>query len=209
MLGSFPRSTSVKINIKSIKWGLAIPCGWLVILVGSTVLLPSADSRRFEFRAVPMLALIIVWLLLTVVALGVYFYRAWKRLRTVPNEVAYATWLSFQTVCALAAAAALASSFVPSYVTSPRKAREFALQQNLHVMRTILNQYALDLRRRPQSLADLVEAGYIRRIPADPTTQRDDTWVLEWSDDPRMPGIVNIRSGSSSISSKGSAYHDW
>jgi general secretion pathway protein G len=174
-----------------------------------TVLLPSADSRPFAFRTVPLLVLIIVWLLLTVVALGVYFCRAWTRLRTVPNKTAYATWLTFQTVCVLAAAVALASLFVPSYVTTPRQAREFTLQQNLHVMRAILNQYALDLRRRPQSLDDLVEAGYIRWIPADPTTKRNDTWVLEWSDDPRMPGIVNIRSGSSSISSKGSAYHDW
>ncbi len=209
MLRSFSRSIHVKMKIKSIKWGLAISCGWFVILVGSAVLLPSADSRRFALRTVPLLVVIIVWLLLTAVALGMYFYRAWMRLRTVPNKAAYATWLSFQTVCALAAAVALASLFVPSYVTSPRQTREFTLQQNLHVMRAILNQYTLDLRRRPQSLDDLVKTGYIRQIPADPTTKRNDTWVLERSDDPRMPGIVNIRSGSSGISSKGSPYHDW
>ena len=199
----------MKMNIKSIKWGLAISCGWLVILGGSAILLPSADSRRFASRTVPLLVLIIVWLLLTVVALGVYFYRAWMRLRTAPNKAAYATWLGFQTVCALASAVALASLFVPSYVTTPRQAREWTLQQDLHVMRATLNQYTLDLRRRPQSLNELVETGYVRQIPADPMTKRNDTWVLEWSDDPKMPGIVNIRSSSNSISSKGSSYHDW
>jgi general secretion pathway protein G len=196
-------------NLKSIKWGLAISCGWFIILVGSAVLLPSADSRRFALQTVPLLVLLVVWLLLTVIALGVYFYRAWMRLRTVPNKAAYATWLSFQTVCALASAVALASLFVPSAFTSAQQAREWKLQQNLHVMRAILNEYTLDLRRRPQSLNDLVENGYIKQIPADPITKRNDTWVLEWSDDPKMPGIANIRSGSNTVSSKGSAYHDW
>jgi hypothetical protein len=32
---------------------------------------------------------------------------------------------------------------------------------------------------------------------------------LERSNDPKMPGIVNIRSASTDISSNGSAYHDW
>ncbi len=216
ILESFSRSTMVKMNIKSIKWGLTISCGWLTILVGSAVLLPSG-SRGFALPTVPLLVLITVWLLLTAVALVVYFYRAWMRLRTVPNKAAYATWLSFETACALALAVALASLFVPAYVprfvpgyvTSPQQAREWKLHQNLHVMRAILNQYVLDLRRRPQSLNDLVENGYIREIPPDPMTERNDTWVLQWSDDPKMPGITNVRSGSSSISSKGSAYHDW
>jgi general secretion pathway protein G len=156
-----------------------------------------------------LLALIIAWLLLTAIALGVYFYRAWLRLPTVPNKAAYAAWLGFQIACTLAAAVMLAGLCVPSYVTSPRQARGWTLQQNLRVMRAIINQYTLDLHRRPQSLHDLVDAGYIRQTPADPMTKREDTWVLEWSYDPKMPGIVNVRSGSSAMSSKGSAYHDW
>jgi hypothetical protein len=27
-------------------------------------------------------------------------------------------------------------------------------------------------------------------------TGRNDTWVVEWSNDPKMPGIVGIRSGA-------------
>jgi len=40
-------------------------------------------------------------------------------------------------------------------------------------------------------------------------TKRNDTWLLEWSNDPAMPGIINIRSGSSASSPKGTPYHDW
>jgi general secretion pathway protein G len=208
MAESFSRSTNVEISLKTIKWGIVVPGGWLVILVGAAIILP-LDSRPFALKTVPLLALVVAWLLLTVSALGVYFYRAWRRLPTVTNKAAYAAWLSFQIACAIAAALMLASLFVPVRVTTLRQAREWTLQQNLHVMRGIINQYTLDKQSRPQSLNDLVEAGYLRQTPVDTMTRRNDTWVLEWSNDPKMPGIVNIRSGSTAVSTNGSAYHDW
>jgi general secretion pathway protein G len=198
----------MRINPKSIKWGLLIPGGWLVILVGAAVILPP-DSRRFALTTVPMLVLVAAWLVLTVIGIGVYFYRAWLRLPTVPNKAAYAAWLSFQIACTLAGAIMIVSLFVPVHVTTLRQAREYRLEQDLHAMRDIINQYTLDKQRRPQSLNDLVEAGYLKQTPEDPMTKRNDTWALEWSDDPKMPGIVNIRSASTAISSKGSTYHDW
>jgi hypothetical protein len=67
--------TSREMNIKSIKWRLVISCGWFVILVAAAIILPPLDSRRLSGSAVPMLTLVLVWLLLTAVALGVYFYR--------------------------------------------------------------------------------------------------------------------------------------
>ncbi len=91
----------MEINPKPIKWGLVVPGGWLVILVAAAVILPP-DSRRFALKTVLLLALTVAWLLLTVVALGVHFYRAWLRLPTVPNKAAYTAWLSFQIACTLA-----------------------------------------------------------------------------------------------------------
>src|SRR5215471_1439165 len=88
----------VQMNLRSIKWGLAIPCGWLVILVSAAIFLPSAEAIRF---APQVLALVIVWLLLTAVALGFYFYRAWRRLPLVPNKGVYAARLSLQTACGM------------------------------------------------------------------------------------------------------------
>lgn len=195
----------MEIEFRSIKWAILIPGGWLVIIAGTAILIPP-DSRRFALTTVPMLALIVAWLL----PLVVYFYRGWLRLPMSPNKAAYAAWLRFQIACTLAVAVMLVGLFAPSDdVTSPRQAREWTLQQNLHVMRAIIRQYTLDKQKRPQSLNDLVEAGYIRRTPLDPMTRRTDTWVLQWSNDPKMPGIVNIRSGSAGMSRKGSAYRDW
>jgi general secretion pathway protein G len=92
-----------------------------------------------------------------------------------------------------------AEMFIPSYVASPREARERVLQHDLFTMRQILSQYTLDNHERPQSLDDLVAAGYLKQVPVDPMTGRNDTWVLEWSRDTKMPGIIGIR-GSSDLS---------
>ncbi len=88
-------------------------------------------------------------------------------------------------------------------------AREAALRQDLFTMRTLIAQYVADLHRRPQSLSDLVVAGYLKKIPIDPITGRSDTWVLVLSKDQKTPGIENMRSGSHAISSKGTAFEDW
>jgi general secretion pathway protein G len=76
------------------------------------------------------------------------------------------------------------------------KMRERTLRQDVIVIRALIAQYTLDLHRRPQSLHDLVAGGYLKQVPTDPMSGRNDTWVMEWSNDPKMPGIVSILSGS-------------
>ena len=88
-----------------------------------------------------------------------------------------------------------AAIFLPCYVTGPSETRARILQQDLFTMRQILDQYTLDHQGHPQSLDDLVVAGYLRQMPVDPMTGRSDTWILEWSDDPKAPGIIGIHSG--------------
>ena len=82
----------------------------------------------------------------------------------------------------------------PRYVTSPRESRARVLAADVVTMRAIFSQYTLDQHKRPQSIDELVRAGYIKRIPVDPMSGRTGTWVLEWSHDPRTPGIVGIHS---------------
>ena len=84
--------------------------------------------------------------------------------------------------------------FAPREVTTLQQARELTLQQDLFTMRAIISQYALDKRKRPRSLDDLVVAGYLKQVPIDPTTGRRDTWVVECSSDRSVPGIVGIDS---------------
>jgi general secretion pathway protein G len=90
---------------------------------------------------------------------------------------------------------------LPSYVTSPRQARERIIQQDLLTMRAVISQYTLDMRKRPHALDDLVVAGYLRDVPKDPKTGRKDTWIVECSKDLRAPGIVSIDATSDTIDS--------
>jgi general secretion pathway protein G len=60
------------------------------------------------------------------------------------------------------------------YERSLQIAREAVLKQDLQTMRNAIQQYTLDKQAAPQSLSDLVSAGYLREIPVDPTTRGHD-----------------------------------
>jgi general secretion pathway protein G len=70
--------------------------------------------------------------------------------------------------------AILISIAVPIYRVHMEHAREAVLKQNLFTLRSLITQYGLDKQKAPQSLDDLVQAGYLKEIPVDPITgQRD------------------------------------
>ena len=102
---------------------------------------------------------------------------------------------------------------VPLYSQSMNHARETNLRQNLDTLNRVILQYTLDKKKAPQSLRDLVQAGYIESIPED-ITGRDDTWVPE-EDDSIMspeqtdPGVSGVHSGSDYVASDGTAYSSW
>jgi len=49
-------------------------------------------------------------------------------------------------------------------------ARETVLKDDLHKMRELIDQYAADKGKLPQSLDDLISSGYMREVPKDPIT---------------------------------------
>jgi general secretion pathway protein G len=98
---------------------------------------------------------------------------------------------------------------LPNPHTSITWAKEHALQEDLRTMRLLIQNYTSEQRKRPESLQALVAAGYLKHIPNDPITGRDDTWIIERSSDMAMPGIVNVRSGASGEAENGSRYRDW
>src|ERR1700761_2165044 len=57
---------------------------------------------------------------------------------------------------------------LPLYQHHVIQAREAVLKQNLETLRKVLEQYRLDKGQSPQSLDDLVTAGYLPKIPVDP-----------------------------------------
>ena len=103
---------------------------------------------------------------------------------------------------------------VPMYQQSVIRAKEAVLRQDLKTMRDQIDNYTMDKEKAPQSLQDLVDAGYLRKLPKDPFTGAEETWQVENSDtlislDQTEPGISDVHSGSNLVGSDGTAYSSW
>ncbi len=114
----------------------------------------------------------------------------------------------------------LATIAMPALRQVPRRANESVLKTNLRTMRDVIDQYHGDRGNYPPALEELVTKGYLRKIPIDSITKRDDTWVLVYEeidqDAPPAetelgdgPGIIDIHSGSPLSSLDGTPYSDW
>ena len=106
----------------------------------------------------------------------------------------------------------LAAIALPQYRRTIMSAREAVLRDDLYKMRTLLDQYAADKGKLPQSLEDLVAGNYMRELPVDPFTGQKD-WTVETGEDPNSTsgeqGVVNVRSASADVSSEGTPYSEW
>ena len=77
----------------------------------------------------------------------------------------------------------LAAIAAPNYRVAIIRAREAVLKDDLFTMRKLIDQYTLDKHKPPDSLEDLVSAGYLRGgLPVDPFTGSNQTWQpdIEW-----------------------------
>ena len=119
-----------------------------------------------------------------------------------------------ELIIVMAIIAILASIAVPSYLSSMKAAKEAVLKEDLHVMRNAIDSYTMDKEKAPQSLDDLVQAGYLKSIPTDPMTHSSDTWVTNTDDtyedvDESQPGVNDVHSGSQELGSNGEMYSTW
>ena len=108
----------------------------------------------------------------------------------------------------------LAAIAIPSYTNNVRRAKEAVLREDLHTLREAIDSFTVDKQKGPQQLDDLVQAGYIKVIPKDPFTDRNDTWQTSQSDtlttvDQTDPGIDDVHSGAQITSSDGTGYNTW
>jgi general secretion pathway protein G len=99
------------------------------------------------------------------------------------------------------------------YSRSIQHAREAVLKKDLQTMREAIDNYTLDKQQAPQSLQDLVDGHYLRQVPMDPVTHKDD-WVPHFGDtvmseNQTGTGIDDVHSGSEQISSDGTPYNTW
>jgi general secretion pathway protein G len=114
----------------------------------------------------------------------------------------------------LAIIATLAAMAIPAYKRNVQAAREAVLREDLQVLRTAIGSYTVDKQKAPQSLDDLVTAGYIKAIPVDPITRRNDTWVTAQSDimssvDQTDAGIDDVHTDSQALAIDGTIYSTW
>src|SRR5262245_1456264 len=106
----------------------------------------------------------------------------------------------------------LAAITLPQYQKTIMHTREAVLRDDLRKMRSLIDQFAADKGRLPQSLEELVSAGYMREIPTDPFTGQKE-WQQEMGEDPNSlegeTGLTEIHSLAEDTASDGTSYREW
>jgi general secretion pathway protein G len=107
----------------------------------------------------------------------------------------------------------LMSVAVPMYSKALTRSKETILRQNLTTMRTVIDEYTYDKGKAPQTLDDLVQAGYLRKIPIDPISGSQE-WRTIMEDasnsvNQSEPGIFDVRSTTDKMSLEGTPYTEW
>lgn len=106
----------------------------------------------------------------------------------------------------------LAVIAMPQYQKTVVHARETVLRDDLFQLRKVIDMYAADKGKLPQSPDDLVSAGYLRDIPVDPITGEKDWQWVSGEDTNSLEGgqgIKDVHSASSDRSSEDTAYSEW
>lgn len=124
----------------------------------------------------------------------------------------------------------LAAIAVPNYQWGIIKTREAVLRENLYNFRSTIDQFYSDQGKYPDSLAELVDKKYLRGIPKDPFTGKNDTWITI-APPPESPSagpagalsvmsgspgggtgpgnVYDVHSGSNLVGTNGVAYNEW
>lgn len=115
----------------------------------------------------------------------------------------------------------LAAIAIPNLLLVPRRAKEAVLRTNLREIRESLERHYADQGRYPGSLEELVPK-YLRRVPDDPFTKSNATWIPVFqeegaeeaigpdADDPSaQPGILDVKSAATGMAVDGTSYADW
>ena len=106
----------------------------------------------------------------------------------------------------------LAAITLPQYQKTIVHTRETVLKDDLRNMRSLIDQFAADKGRLPQSLDELASEGYMREVPIDPFTGQKD-WAITTGEDPNSlqgaQGMTDVHSSSAEISTEGTPYSEW
>lgn len=130
-------------------------------------------------------------------------------LRRRAPSAAFLGFTLIELLVVMSIIAMLMSLAVPRYFGRIEAAKEAVLRENLHQMRDALDKFYGDTGRYPEALNDLVIRKYLRRIPPDPITDSDKTWVIVAPADPRQGRVADVRSGAPGNGRDGKPYNTW
>src|SRR5262249_8743145 len=110
--------------------------------------------------------------------------------------------------------AILTTIAIPMYTSVMLRSKEAVLKSNLRDLREAIDAYTSDKKKAPQGLADLVDAGYFRKIPLDPIVNSTTQWEVVIgatisSSDQTESGVTDVKSSSPGTSTEGTPYNTW
>ena len=109
----------------------------------------------------------------------------------------------------LAIVATLLTLAAPRYFTSIDRSKEAVLKENLFQIRDAISKYHADKGRYPESLQVLATEQYLRKVPLDPVTQSEMTWVVVPVPGTETAGVFDVRSGAQGKSVDGTEFSTW
>ena len=105
--------------------------------------------------------------------------------------------------------AVLLTIAVPRYYTSLDRSKEVVLRENLYQMRDAIGKYYADKGKYPEALATLESEKYLRKLPLDPITESNTTWLVIGPEDPQKGGVFDVRSGAPGKALDGTEFSTW
>ena len=131
---------------------------------------------------------------------------------TVTGKVKQAGFTLLELMIVISIIIILAAITLPQDQKTIRHTRETVLRDDLRKMRSLIDQFAADKGRLPQSLEEIASEGYMREVPTDPFTGQKD-WAITTGEDPNSlqgeQGLTDVHSSSAEISTEGTPYSEW
>lgn len=125
-----------------------------------------------------------------------------------PRQASGFTLIEMMVVMAIVAT--LLTLALPRYFHSVERSREAVLKHDLRTLRDAIDKHLADRGRYPQTLDDLVERRYLRKVPPDPITDSASTWItLPPPEGELRDGVYDVRSGAPGNSLDGEPYDSW
>ena len=106
----------------------------------------------------------------------------------------------------MAIVSVLVSIVAPRYYSGVSKAEEAVLRENLRLTRDALDRYRADIGAYPNSLDDLVNRRYLRKLPYDPIVKSERKWLVIRPPSGTNGRVYDIRSSAAGKSLDGTPY---